>query len=244
MTAATPTAPPFRIGLLLDSADVSKPVYEFVQWAQSQERLQITHLILLPPKQDAGIQSTISKFVFKAVVALERLLLARNKHYRDHLRAFDLSALLPNTIRLRPFVAPTGSVRNDSDDDASLVRELELDLLITFTAGALAGDILTAARLGVLSVCYGDDQEERGGPAGFWEVYFREDTTGFSFQRLVGKENAGAEALFRGFVGTQYYYLLNKAALCEKSIYYLKKFVEKLAAAGKASRRASGRFAF
>jgi hypothetical protein len=34
-------------------------------------------------------------------------------------------------------------------------------------------------------------------------------------------------------VGTQFYYLLNRAALCETSAYYLRGFVEKIAASGK-----------
>jgi hypothetical protein len=223
MTAAAHNVPQFRIGLLLDNTDVPKAVHDFVQWARAHESLQITQLILLPPRRSAGAHSIISKFLFKAVAAIERLLLLRNERHHDHLRAFDLSALVPNTIRLSDAA---------NNDDADLIKVLNLDLLITFASGTVRGGILEAARLGGVSVCYGDDRMQGGGPAGFWEVYFREDTTGFTVRRLGGGEGAGAVALFRGRVGTQFYYLLNQAALCEKANHYLKKLVENIAAAG------------
>ena len=248
MTVAINNAPQFRIGLLLDNTDVSKTVYEFAQWAQAHKRLQITHMIPLSPKQSAsvdgahralrclmkcGFPSIVSKILFKAVIAIEHLfLLKKSERYHDHLHKFDLSPLVPNTIHLSPIVCEPGFIRRCSNDDVNLVKALDLDLLITFASGVLRGDILSAAKLGVVSVHYGDDRVHRGGPEGFWEGYFREDTTGFTVQRLTGTADGGEEALFRGHVGTQSYYLLNQAALCVKSNYYLKRLVEKMAVTG------------
>ena len=248
MTIDTNNAPHFRIGLLLDDTKVSKTIYEFVRWAQAQKPLQISHMIFLSPKRSAnfdgahwgirslikcGFNTVVPKILFKIVTAIERsFILKKNERYHDYLNAFDLSSLGSNSIYLSPIAYEPGFVRGCSNDDVNLVKALNLDLLITFASGGLRGDILSAARLGVLSVHYGDDRVHRGGPAGFWEVYFREDTTGFTLQRLTGTTDGGEEALFRGHVSTQSYYLLNQAALFMKSNYYLKRLVEKTANTG------------
>ena len=152
--------------------------------------LQITHLILFSPKPSTGASSSISRVLFKVVVAIERLFLLRNERHHDHLHEFDLSPLVQNTIRLNSIAGQENASRDYSDEDVRRVKALNLDLLITFD-DAPRGDILTTAKLGVISVCYGDNPVHRGDLAGFWEVYFREDTTGFSLQRLVGGGGAG-----------------------------------------------------
>jgi hypothetical protein len=245
MTVAAQTTLQFRMGLVLDDAVASKSVHDFVQWAQAHERLQITHLILTSAKRSAGMDvsafhpslnnelpSVFAKFLFRIVVAIERLFLLKNERYHNHLHTFELTPLVANTVRLSPVSQPSG-IRTYSSDDIDLIKALNLDLLVTFENDALDADILNAAKLGAVSVCYGNDGVQHGGPAGFWEVYFRDDTTGFAVQRFTG--DAGAQTLFCGRVGTQFYFLLNRAALCEKANYYLEKLVERLADGGEST---------
>jgi hypothetical protein len=139
-----------------------------------------------------------------------------------------LSRIVPDQITITPIISKSGFVYRFSADDVEAVKSLDLDIMVRFGSGILRGDILQAAKLGVLSFHHGDNRINRGGLAGFWEVYFRQDTTGFTIQRLT-EELDGGEVLMRGHVTTQFYYLLNQAALCEKSNFYLKSMIEKIA---------------
>ena len=116
--------------------------------------------------------------------------------------------------------------------DVRLIKELNLDLLLSFGTSNLRGDILNASRLGVISICPGDNQTNRGDPAGFWEVYYQRDTTGFTIQRLRDEVGAG-QVLMRGHFATRHYYLLNQAFLLRKAHYYLRLIVERIALSGK-----------
>jgi hypothetical protein len=116
--------------------------------------------------------------------------------------------------------------------DIRKVGDLDLDLLIRRGNGILGGNILRAPKLGIISFYHADSRPNRGGPAGFWEVYFRHDTTGFTLQRLT-EELAGGDVLMRGHFPTYWFFLLNQAALLEKSTHNLKVLIERIVRAGK-----------
>lgn len=233
MMIAECTKPKFQLGLLLDSPLASKYVVEFVERSQSHEGLEISHLFILSPKPTAEHPrlpysplsmkttcSAISDLFFRLIVGIERLFLLKNERHHNHLQKFDLSALLPNSI-----------VHKLREDEVCSVHGLELDLLVTFATRNSFNGIRNAAKLGVVSVSHSDDYIGRDGPAGFWEVYFRRDVTGFTVQRLADSSDE-RKVLMRGRVGTEFYYLLNQAALLEKSHYYLFKLVERMITTG------------
>jgi len=170
--------------------------------------------------QQNRVRSGASELFFGAVIAIEKLFLLKNRRHHNHLQTCDLSALLPDHA-VHPF----------SDNDAHLVKALNLDVLVTFGGGSLVRNISGAARLGAIALDHSEDRVHRVGPAGFWDVYLRNDTTGFTIERLT-EALTGAEQLLRGQVGTQFYFLLNQASLFEKSSYYLARLIEKTAATG------------
>lgn len=246
------TTPPkqFRIGVLLDTTNSSKYVYEFIEWAQSQPNLRVTHLILHPTGRQVstttfktlagrvfrsfsknGVYGTISKVLFQIIIKVEGTLLRKIALYKNHLTRFDLSSLVTNRITITPIVSKSGFVYRFNEEDIGKIRALNLDILIRGGGGILRGDILNAARLGVISFHHADNRFNRGGPAGFWEVYLRKDTTGFTIQRLT-EELDGGIVLMRGNFPTRHYFLLNQAALYEKSNHYLKLLIEKIAKIG------------
>ena len=231
--AAKTTRPKLRIGVILDSIVVSKYIFEFVKWSQVQEQLELSNLFLLPPRQEVEISrfqqlsrasklnrapSIISKLFFRLIIGIEKLLLLKNRRHRDHLQKVDLSALIPN-----------GIIHALSNDGVFSLNSSHLDLLITFTTSASVSKIWNAAKLGAIFISHSDERVHQGGPAGFWEVYFRDDVTGFTIQRLMTDVQGAGEVLLRGRVATQFYYLLNQASLFEKSIYYLARIIEKIA---------------
>jgi hypothetical protein len=228
-----------RIGLLVESVKTSKYIYNFVKWAQTQASvLEITHIVVLDQqvsvterrhcnKRYSLISGGLSKVLHQLILKIEKRSLTREtKRYSDHLDTFDLSELVPEQIIISSIMST--SVGLCEEDAACKLKNLNLDLLIRCGPVILQKNILSTARLGVISLCYSDNRTFRGGPAGFWEVYFRKDTTGFTIQCLTDESDDGS-ALMRGHVQTSYYYLLNQAVLLDTANHYLKSLVKKIA---------------
>lgn len=246
MNSGLPTSssvPALKIGLLVDSTNVSKYVYDFVKWAQSRpDIVTITHLIVHPdPASPQGAAARtgflragagfFSRAVFRIILRIERLILSRSGLYKNHLAEFDISGMVPNQVVIKPIVSESDFAYRFGPEDVETVRRLGLDLMVRCGSGILHGEILEAARLGIISTHYGDNRRTRGGPAGFWQVYLQLDTSGFTILRLT-EELDGGDVFIRGRFQTQYFFLLNQAALYEKSNAYLKSTIEKIAKTG------------
>jgi hypothetical protein len=259
--SSTPRGSILRIGLLVDGTSVSKYVYALAKWAADRSDIHITHLVIHGPypavpdvikvtlirrgirffarvinsAKKRGIFHTLSQEIshrlFGAIERKERRLLVQAVRHKDHADSFDLSSLVPNSIAVTPIISKSGFVYRFDGADVAKVRDLGLDLLIRCGNGILRGGILRASRLGILSFHHADNRINRGGPAGFWEVYLRQDTTGFTLQRLT-EELDGGEVLMRGYFRTSWYYLSNQAMLYEKSNHYLMILLEQIARKG------------
>lgn len=252
MTQAVPVSP-LRIGLLVDKMALSKYEYAFAKWALDRPNLAITHLILHPysshysnkrgkslnaPGSLSGLRLAYTvtalptKIIFRIIDYIERLLLNRNERHKDHLKEFDISQivpkLIPNKMVLTPTVSQSGYVHSFAASEIDKIRALNLDLLVSCAGVIVRGGILTAAKLGVISCRDADNGMSSCLAPGFWEVYLRQDTTGFKIQKLA-EELSDAEVLLKGRVQTQYYYLLNQASIYETSNHYLKVVIDRIA---------------
>jgi hypothetical protein len=190
-----------RIGLLQDSAYTNRYIRDLVVWAGQQDDLEISHLIILPGTKrsdNAGL---------KSIRAVEQRLLRvyYGGRYRDHLHESRIDDLIPRTL---------------SAEEVGKVRASRCDLLLYCGSETLRGEILQAARLGVLSVQYAAQ------PAGFWECYREQPATGFSIQRLTP---SGTDVLLRGAYPTKWFFLLNQASLFTKTFAQLKELLKKVA---------------
>jgi hypothetical protein len=237
-------ASPLRIALLVDSPIASKYVYAFTQWAQSHRDIIVTHLVVHPPPKvvskfgasllqklfyttrRSGRCSAIAELAFLIVMSFERILIKLRKRHSDHQSPFDLSSLVNEAITITPHISKF--VYRFDDADVQRVKELRLDLLLRCGDHILQGDILNASRFGIISVHHADNRINRGGPTGFWEVFYRQETTGFTIKRLTERADAG-DVLMRGNFATCHYCTLNQAFLFSKSNYYLKLVIEKIA---------------
>jgi methionyl-tRNA formyltransferase len=124
----------------------------------------------------------------------------------------------------------------DYDQNISKIHKLKLDLIIRCGTGIFKGQILNAAKYGILSSHHGDNRYYRGGPGGFWEVYNNSAESGFVIQNLNEKLDAG-DVLARNNYATEKLWFLNKYKLqkeCNKAwvilldyIYKHKKLPEK-----------------
>jgi hypothetical protein len=211
-----PEKPQIRIGLLLDSPIVSKYVRDFVAWVQSHERLNIVAVLLIARHQnDSAGSRSCRKNLFKLVVAIERILLRKNRRHCDHFSGFDISNILPNAALYCC----------DNEQDFQAIEGAHLELLVAFT-NVLPQKLYKTTKLGILILTHSSELNESS-PAGFWEVYLRADVTGFTVEHLDPARQV-KDVLLSGYVATQFYYLLNQATLFEKSHYYLFKTIEKV----------------
>jgi hypothetical protein len=234
---------PLRIGLLVNGLEASRYDHDLVRWAKEQADIEISHLVIYPRRGGAGFgraldllrtqgpYELLSRLLFRLIAAVEALILKRSKVYGDHYRSYDLSEWVGGALTISPIVSKSGLVYRFSAEDMEKVRALGLDLLIRCGAGILRGEILHAARLGIISFHHGDNRVNRGSPPGFWECYHEWPQTGFIIQRLTEELDAG-EVLVRGSFGTRYYYSLNQSHLYRKSLVHLKHLLKRIAATG------------
>src|SRR5262249_14671691 len=143
------------------------------------------HFILVAPRQSTERTSDV---FFHAIVAIEKLLIQRNSRHHDHLRRFDARTLLP-----------ASALHRGSIDLRATVKTLDLDLLIAFEGGADISDVADVPRLGAISLEHLGDHISQDSPIGFWNVYFREDTTEFSIRHFSGSSDANE--ILRGRIG-------------------------------------------
>jgi len=229
------------IGLIVDSTFASKYVFDLAAWGQTQDDLSISHLIVQrTPKSNGGVRRTadflrrhglleLLRFAsFFVITRIESLVLRLSKHHADHLKSFDLSKIIGKSVDVHPVISKSGFVSRYTDQDVEKIQSFGFDVLIRCGWGILRGDILSASRYGVISLHNGDNRINRGGPAGFWEIFLNQASTGFIIQQLTEELDAG-NVLFRGNVRTRLFYLLNQAALYSKSNHYLKKMLKDIA---------------
>jgi hypothetical protein len=88
--------------------------------------------------------------------------------------------------------------------DIQIIKAYKLDFILRFGFNILRGEILEAAKYGIWSYHHDDEQKYRGGPPGFWELYFNDPVNGAILQRLTDKLDAGI-ILKKGYFKTLNY---------------------------------------
>lgn len=234
-----------KVGLIVDSTELPNYLHELLQLAEFSKKYCITHLIVydfsLRKSKRSKFQKLlnnprlISRYIdvfFFRITAIIELFLFR-KHF---LRKYDTCRAIDNVsnlklLKISPIVSSSGFVYTFSTSDLELLEKQKLDLMIRCGSGILQGEILNAAKYGILSFHHGNNDIYRGGPAGFWEVYHGEKETGFIIQQLTNKLDGG-RVLFKGAYQTQWYFKLNQANVISLSVIHLHNLLEKIASKG------------
>lgn len=230
----------YRIALLVDDLCVSRHVRDIADWANGHPAIELVALIIHPAPQSTergfakfvslarrqGLYTAVSRAAFAAVARLERRLLLRGRYAEPG--PDSIGDRCATHLHTRPIVSRSGFVYRFSKQDVARIAELRLDALVRCGNGILKGDILTVARDGIISMHHADNRVNRGGPAGFWEVFHGLPQTGFIVQRL-NEELDGGEVLFRGSISTALTFSHNHANLNARANTYLKRTIERLA---------------
>ena len=103
------------------------------------------------------------------------------------------------------------------EHDIKTIENLNLDFIFRFGFGILKGKVLDVARWGIWSFHHGDEQEFRGGPPGFWEIYKNASMQGVILQQLTERLDAGKIILKRNYSIVKHSYTENVTKLFQAS---------------------------
>ncbi|MDA7734165.1 hypothetical protein N8832_01460 [Candidatus Pelagibacter sp.] len=240
-----------KVGILVDSTKVSKQIHDLLQLSLKSNNYEITTLILNNLNKNngniisqifsyivrRGLFKFLSVLVFKIICKIETLVLKRfgkfsnlaltQKNFESLYDNYEISKNNYEVINVNPSISKSGLEYRYEKSDIEKIKNSKLDLLIRAGSGILLGEILTICPNGIISFHHGDNNVNRGGPPGFWEVYKRNPRTGFIIQRL-NEELDGGDVLYKGFVTTSWLYSLNLAKLYEVSNHFFHSVVDNI----------------
>jgi len=207
-----------KIGFLINGNFVDKYNYELAKWIKKNNKKFISSVFISIP-QNKKNKKLFKRIFFKFLIFFEFSLLKIFNKHNNHLTKFDLRKVIKKKIELR------NTINNNKDftkNDLQKIKNEKFDILIRANSSFLKGEILRCSKYGIISFHHGDYEKYRGAPAGFWEVFYREENTGFLIQKLNENLDYG-KIIFKGFFQTKSFFLYNQAELFEKSIFYFKK---------------------
>ena len=230
-----------RLGLLLDSLNIPSWQNELILRLQ---RLDFVSIELVVVNNSAHANESIAsrftkewssvpgKFFRHVAWYLYNLGDVRRSGWRDPFTIISCSHLLRNTTIYG--VTPIQSKYSDrfSDTDIENLRLYKIDVFVRLGFRILRGDILRLAAYGVWSYHHGNYKINRGGPAGFWEVFNRWPETGSTLQILTETLDGGL-ILYRSISSTDCSsYIRNRANLYWKTLSFIPRKLEQLSYQG------------
>jgi hypothetical protein len=192
-----------RIGLLMDSLNVPAWTCALIE---NVLRLNCARVVLVVLNDGESRRPRQESWLSRQIQARKTLLY--NLYWLMEERLFkcspdasepkDVSVLLAGIPLIK--VRPRRTSHSDyfEDRDVEAVRGANVDVLIRLGFRIVRGDILNAARFGIWSYHHGDNDVNRGGPPGFWEVIEKSRTTGCVLQILTEEMDNG-KILYKSF---------------------------------------------
>ena len=229
-----------KIGILLNSTNCSKYFYETVSELEKSNQIELFFLINSGIEAQQGIWAKIKSkikteglirfieaVVFKLITVAEyKTLSVFYQKIREHNETFNIDEFKKNEVTyLRPIFSASKLIVRYSNKDIDKIKAINLDMIIRGNAlGIFKGDILKAAKEGIISFHHGDNRWNRGGPPAFWEVYLRKPSSGFIIQILTEQLDGGL-VIFRGNMATKRSYTENLVNLYNESNTYMAKVI-------------------
>jgi hypothetical protein len=230
-----------KVGIILDEGVIPEYIQSFIYSAEKSDVYEIDCLVLQsegPLKRKSflkkvffqwrifGSKRFVEKISFQFISNIEAVCSSRLIKPKKRFHAFDCYANELLCLDVTPIVSKSGWIYRYKNEDIQKILDRSLDVLIRGGSGILRGDILTAAKFGIISFHHGDNTWNRGGPPGFWEVYHKKKTTGFVLQ-ILNEKLDGGEVIFKGNLVTKPLYIMNRTALYAKSSVFLHQIIEK-----------------
>ena len=227
--------PKLKIGLLMDSFDVPYWIYKMIEKIQDSTHSQISLIIMNKTETTKNnpilkVKNNRDYFLYKIYTRLE------NKTYHPDIDAFQIkntAELLENIEKIG--VMPKLTKYSDwiNDNDVNTIRKYDLDVIIRLGFRILKGGILDSAKCGIWSFHHADNNMNRGGPAGFWEVFQQEPTTG-SILQILNEDLDGGQIITKSYSTTDTTFVKrNQNNYYMKSLSFLPRKLKELHEIGK-----------
>jgi len=236
-----------RVALIVDDARQSSVCWDLLERSKKAKNYSIEFLVVQRKTtkvnsgglasrvfrhlRQHGLKSLAAKIGFLVIEKTEKFRIPREQQYQGFYRSHSLDDIAIEKIYVRPLVSKSGFVYRYAEDDIQQITSRNPDVLIRCGSGILQGQILEAARFGILSFHHANNEVNRGTPPGFWEVFNREPSTGFIIQRLT-IELDGGDVLFRGSIPTYPSYVLNAIRLYLKANVFMHELLERVGETG------------
>ena len=225
-----------KIGLIVDDYKLDNFNSELFSKIEATDFCKIEAVIINRKKKNKYDHNKIlkkysflrifEKIFFKLIFLFEKNILYNfSEKYKFEL--IDLKNIKNKKLFVDPIISKKGYFYEYSDIDIKKIDSLNLDVLIRMGAGILRGKILDIGKHGILSYHHGDNDMFRGGPPGFWEVFYKKTSTGFVIQKLNNNLDGG-DIYFKGSVNTQYYFYKNQQFVYKQSAKYLEIVLKKI----------------
>ena len=224
-----------KIGLLVDNLNLGDFNSEVVEIIKKNDLLKIETVIVnninkknrfLFYFKKYSIFRLIEKTLFKMIYLFEKNFIYKFL-YNYNFSKVNIHEITNDKLVVSPIIEKNGYFYNYTENDLQKIREKKLDVVIRMGGGILKGDILNTTKNGILSFHHGDHNYNRGGPPGFWEVYFKIPRTGFVIQKLNNNLDGG-DVLFKGYFQTKHFYYQNKQSIYKKSAQFIENTLLKI----------------
>ena len=185
-----------RIGLLIDNYLIHAWVFKMLEKIISSEHSEIV-LIVKNKKRIEKEQKNLFSTILKNRKNLLFILFQKldNKLFKNSPDAFKQKDLheIVNCEEIE--VTPRETKFSDFilDDDIEKISSHNVDVFIRLGFRILRGKILKSSKYGIWSYHHGDNDTNRGGPAGVWEVFKDWDETGVILQILTEDLDGGVK---------------------------------------------------
>jgi hypothetical protein len=228
------------VGYLVDEGYQEGLIHDLIEKSKSAEHYSIDYLIVQTFVEDKNLLKRSYRFVkkhgflktvalawFKVIFALETRMFVRDPKLKSAFDLYHLDIFQVQKIHVRPLRSTSGWVYRYREEDLETIKSLNVDVLLNGLGGIFRGGILNVCEFGIISIHHGNIDINRGGPAGFWEVFNQEPSTGFVIQRLLD-ELDGGDVLMRGSIATKAFYAQNLAQIYKKPNIFMHRFLDNL----------------
>ncbi|OCH28679.1 hypothetical protein A6E12_09315 [Aliivibrio fischeri] len=216
-----------RISFLVDSKRIQKWQKDLIEDVSNRSNFTIDS-ILIPgdidntnEKKDSGSNN----FLFKVYRTLDQKIFGS-----DYLNIVDIS----NYEEYYEFISldykKVGYRDYFSEKSINDIKRRNIDVVIRLGFRILSGEILACSNYGIWSFHHADNRINRGGPAGFWEIFNKESITGATLQ-ILNESLDGGIVIDKCFTRTRFHSLAkNKESIIEASNILILSKLEELSA--------------
>ena len=163
-----------KIGIISDSDNLPKYDQELIGWIQkNNDKFDIRYqLNLSAPKRKFSFFSRVKKanLLFRIIKKIETWYSRKLNLIREYeIDDFNYKTLEKFEFKVN-YINKYNRVELN-DVDINKIKKLNLDVLIRCCGFILDGEILNTPKFGIISFHHGDNNNFRGGPPGFWEIF-------------------------------------------------------------------------